>query len=145
MRRNCTSLMPGTVPCADENGRLIGIVNTLSLSILERRRELGLLRVEFKTTGDADNTWISEEFGHMKTLAGVETFGAGTDTPKPAHAAVFVAGDMTVYVPLEGLVDFAAGLVFATARRTHSANVPKLLLSPCSVMCGSPAESKARL
>jgi valyl-tRNA synthetase len=30
------------------------------------------------------------------------------DAVKPAHSAVFVAGDMTVFVPLEGLVDFAA-------------------------------------
>ena len=44
----------------------------------------------------------------MKSLAGVETFDAGIDMPKPAHAAVFVAGDMTVFVPLEGLVDFGA-------------------------------------
>jgi valyl-tRNA synthetase len=66
------------------------------------------LRVEFKTSGDADNAWVNEEFGHMASLAGVESFSAGTDTVKPPHSAVFVAGDMTVYVPLEGLVDFAA-------------------------------------
>jgi valyl-tRNA synthetase len=66
------------------------------------------LRVEFKTSGDADNAWVNEEFGHMASLAGVESFSAGTDTVKPPHSAVFVAGDMTVYIPLEGLVDFAA-------------------------------------
>jgi valyl-tRNA synthetase len=66
------------------------------------------LRVEFKTAGDADNAWISEEFGHMKSLAGVSDFGAAVDAVKPPHSAVFVAGDMTVFVPLEGLVDFAA-------------------------------------
>ncbi len=66
------------------------------------------LRVEFKTSGDADNRWIQEEFGHMKSLAGVAEFAAGVDAVKPPHSAVFVAGDMTVFVPLEGLVDFEA-------------------------------------
>jgi valyl-tRNA synthetase len=66
------------------------------------------LRVEFKTSGDADNAWLNEEFSHMAALAGVTSFAAGTDLKRPAHSAVFVAGDMTVYVPLEGLVDFAA-------------------------------------
>lgn len=44
----------------------------------------------------------------MKSLAGVTKFGAGVDAEKPPHSAVFVAGDMTVFVPLEGLVDFSA-------------------------------------
>jgi valyl-tRNA synthetase len=66
------------------------------------------LRVEFKTSGDADNAWVEQEFGSMAALAGVESFGAGVDAQKPPHSAVFVAGDMEVYVPLEGLVDFAA-------------------------------------
>ena len=44
----------------------------------------------------------------MQSLVRVEGFTAGTDVEKPPHAAVFVAGDMTVYVPLEGLVDFVA-------------------------------------
>jgi valyl-tRNA synthetase len=66
------------------------------------------LRVVFKTGGDADMAWVQEEFGRMKSLAGVESFGAGVDAEKPPHSAVFVAGEMTVYVPLEGLVDFAA-------------------------------------
>lgn len=66
------------------------------------------LSVEFKTSGDGDDAWISGEFGHMTSLAGVASFTAGTDIVRPPHSAVFVAGDMTVYVPLEGLVDFAA-------------------------------------
>ncbi|MRR12189.1 valine--tRNA ligase, partial [bacterium] len=66
------------------------------------------LEVVFKTAGDADNEWVSEEFGHMQSLAGVERFSAGVDAEKPPHSAVFVAGEMTVYVPLEGLVDFEA-------------------------------------
>ncbi|MHB1323830.1 MAG: valine--tRNA ligase [Coriobacteriia bacterium] len=66
------------------------------------------LSVVFRTSGDADNAWVQEEFGHMQSLVRVEGFTAGTDVEKPPHAAVFVAGDMTVYVPLEGLVDFVA-------------------------------------
>lgn len=61
----------------------------------------------FKTTGDSDNAWIEQEFGHMASLAGVTRFSAGVDAVKPPHAAVFVAGDMEVFIPLEGLVDFA--------------------------------------
>ena len=66
------------------------------------------LEVVFKTAGDADNTWVREEFSHMKSLAGVDRFSAGVDAARPPHSAVFVAGDMTVFLPLEGLVDFAA-------------------------------------
>ncbi|MGB4441558.1 MAG: valine--tRNA ligase [Coriobacteriia bacterium] len=93
--------------------RSVGRLVELVVGVRAVRARYGIspkqgLRVEFKTTGDADNTWISQEFGHMKSLAGVETFDAGIDMPKPAHAAVFVAGDMTVFVPLEGLVDFGA-------------------------------------
>ncbi|MHB1136826.1 MAG: valine--tRNA ligase [Coriobacteriia bacterium] len=93
--------------------RSVGRLVELVVGVRAVRARYGIspkqgLRVEFKTTGDADNAWVSEEFGHMKSLAGVETFSAGTDTPRPPHSAVFVAGDMTVFVPLEGLVDFAA-------------------------------------
>jgi len=98
----------------DENAeRSIGRLIELVVGVRAVRARYGLspkqgLRVEFKTAGDADRAWIEEEFGHMKSLAGVSGFGAGVDTPKPPHSAVFVAGEMTVYVPLEGLVDFAA-------------------------------------
>ncbi|MDZ4654900.1 MAG: valine--tRNA ligase [Coriobacteriia bacterium] len=61
----------------------------------------------FRTTGDADNAWVQQEFAHMASLAGVTHFSAGVDATKPAHSAAFVAGDMEVFIPLEGLVDFA--------------------------------------
>ncbi|MDO8847499.1 MAG: valine--tRNA ligase [Coriobacteriia bacterium] len=93
--------------------RSIGRLVELVVGVRAVRARYGIspkqgLRVEFKTAGDADNTWVQEEFGHMKSLAGVTDFSAGVDAVKPPHSAVFVAGDMTVFVPLEGLVDFAA-------------------------------------
>jgi valyl-tRNA synthetase len=66
------------------------------------------VRVEFKTSGDADNAWVQQEFGLMAKLAGVTSFGAGVDAVKPPHSAVLVAKDIEVFVPLEGLVDITA-------------------------------------
>jgi len=64
--------------------------------------------VVFKTTSDADNAWVRNEFGQMNALAGVGEYVAAMDAKKPAHAATLAVGGMEVYVALEGLVDFAA-------------------------------------
>jgi valyl-tRNA synthetase len=64
--------------------------------------------VVIKTSGDADDQWVNSEFGEMNRLAGVSEFTAGVDVIKPAHSATVIASGMEVYVPLEGLVDFAA-------------------------------------
>jgi len=64
--------------------------------------------VVIKTSGDADDQWVNSEFGEMNRLAGVSEFTAGVDVTKPAHSATVIASGMEVYVPLEGLVDFAA-------------------------------------
>ncbi len=66
-----------------------------------------LVDAVFKTTGDSDNAWVEQEFGHIASLAGVAHFSASVDATKPSHSAVFVAGDMEVFIPLEGFVDFA--------------------------------------
>ncbi len=64
--------------------------------------------VVFKTTSQADDAWVRDQFGQMNTLAGVDRFTAGIDAEKPTHAATLAVGGMEVYVALEGLVDFDA-------------------------------------
>ena len=66
------------------------------------------LDIVIKTTGDAENQWVNNEFGRMAALAGVGTFEAGTTAEKPAHSATVLASGMEIYIPLEGLVDFDA-------------------------------------
>ncbi|MGV8083097.1 MAG: valine--tRNA ligase [Coriobacteriia bacterium] len=67
--------------------------------------------VAIRTTGDAEKEWVENEFGGMASLAGVESFSAGTQIEKPAHSATVIASGMEIYVPLEGLVDFEAEAV----------------------------------
>jgi len=64
--------------------------------------------VVIKTAGDADNQWVRSEFGEMHRLAGVSDSSASTDAVKPPHSATVIASGLEIYVPLEGLVDFAA-------------------------------------
>ncbi len=64
--------------------------------------------VVFKTAGDADNQWVTSEFGEMHRLAGVSESSAGTDATKPPHSATVIAAGLEIYIPLEGLVDFEA-------------------------------------
>jgi valyl-tRNA synthetase len=64
--------------------------------------------VVFKTAGDSEQQWVTDEFGQMAALAGVSDFSAGVDATKPAHSATVIASGMEVYIPLEGLVDFDA-------------------------------------
>ncbi len=64
--------------------------------------------VVIKTAGDADNQWVSSEFGEMHRLAGVSDSSASTDAVKPPHSATVIASGLEIYVPLEGLVDFDA-------------------------------------
>ena len=67
--------------------------------------------VVIKTAGDADNQWVSSEFGEMHRLAGVSDSSAGTDAAKPPHSATVIAAGLEIYIPLEGLVDFEAEAV----------------------------------
>jgi valyl-tRNA synthetase len=43
----------------------------------------------------------------IRSLASIESFTVAADAAKPAHAAVAVASGGEIYIPLEGLVDFA--------------------------------------
>jgi len=64
--------------------------------------------VVIKTAGDADNQWVTSEFGEMHRLAGVSESSADTDAVKPPHSATVIASGLEIYIPLEGLVDFEA-------------------------------------
>jgi valyl-tRNA synthetase len=50
---------------------------------------------------------IEAESDIIRALAGVGTLTVAADATKPAHSAVAVALGGELYVPLEGLVDFA--------------------------------------
>lgn len=62
-------------------------------------------------TADGDLAALVEaQDGYFANLAGVEGIEIGPDLPKPKGAAVGVTGEVELYVPLSGVVDFAAEL-----------------------------------
>jgi valyl-tRNA synthetase len=64
--------------------------------------------VVVRTQAETDDQLLAAEFAYLNALAGIESFEAGTDAAKPAHAVTVVAGGMEIFVPLEGLVDLQA-------------------------------------
>ena len=64
--------------------------------------------VFIRVSGESDMRLLEADFGYLQKLAGVSEFTAAPDLVKPPHSAIAIAGGMEVYVPLEGLVDFAA-------------------------------------
>ncbi|MEI7813748.1 MAG: valine--tRNA ligase [Coriobacteriia bacterium] len=51
---------------------------------------------------------LEGESGLVRSLAGVGSLTFSPTAEKPSHSAVAVAGNLEIYVPLEGLVDFDA-------------------------------------
>jgi len=51
---------------------------------------------------------LEGESGLVRSLAGVGSLAFSPTAEKPSHSAVAVAGNLEIYVPLEGLVDFDA-------------------------------------
>jgi valyl-tRNA synthetase len=51
---------------------------------------------------------LEGESGLVRSLAGVGSLTFSPAAEKPSHSAVAVAGNLEIYVPLEGLVDFEA-------------------------------------
>ncbi|MBQ4493314.1 MAG: hypothetical protein II972_01760, partial [Elusimicrobiaceae bacterium] len=49
---------------------------------------------------------INEYSSYIKTLAKVETLQVGQNTAKPKQSASAVFEETTIYIPLEGLIDF---------------------------------------
>ena len=51
---------------------------------------------------------LEGESGLVRSLAGVGSLTFSPTAEKPSHSAVATAGNLEIYVPLEGLVDFDA-------------------------------------
>jgi len=79
------------------------------------RGEMGVppgakVRLLVKTTDGDLAALIEAQVGYFANLAGVEGIETGPEVVKPKGAAVGVAGDVELYVPLAGVVDFSAEL-----------------------------------
>jgi valyl-tRNA synthetase len=66
---------------------------------------------------EAERVLLEGEASLVSSLAGVGRLIVEPAAEKPAHSAVAVAGNLEVYVPLEGLVDFAAEAARLTKER----------------------------
>jgi valyl-tRNA synthetase len=66
---------------------------------------------------EAERVLLDGEASLVCALAGLGTLTVDSAAEKPAHSAVAVAGNLEVYVPLEGLVDFEAEAVRLTKER----------------------------
>ena len=60
---------------------------------------------------------LEGESSLISALAGLGSLTVDSDAEKPEHSAVSVAGNLEVYVPLEGLVDFEAEAIRLTKER----------------------------
>ncbi|MCX7022084.1 MAG: valine--tRNA ligase, partial [bacterium] len=79
------------------------------------RGEMGVppgakVRLLVKTTDGDLAALVEAQAGYFANLAGVEEIEAGPEVVKPKGAAVGVAGEVELYVPLAGVVDFTAEL-----------------------------------
>ena len=72
-----------------------GVSPRVPLSVVVKAPEYELLLLE-------------GESGLVRSLAGVGSLTFSPTAEKPSHSAVAVAGNLEIYVPLEGLVDFDA-------------------------------------
>ncbi|MGI8794486.1 MAG: FtsX-like permease family protein [Acidimicrobiales bacterium] len=95
---------------------VLGVANTLALSVLERRRELGLLRAVGMTTGQAESlvTWEAVVVGVLGVAGGITL---GTAVGAAFAFSLSGAGITRVAVPVTRLVAFAllAGVSAVTA------------------------------
>jgi valyl-tRNA synthetase len=79
------------------------------------RGEMGVppgakVRLLVKTADEDLAALVKAQAGYFANLAGVEGIETGPNLPKPKGAAVGVVGEVELYVPLSGVVDFAAEL-----------------------------------
>ncbi|MGM0574235.1 MAG: valine--tRNA ligase [Myxococcota bacterium] len=63
------------------------------------------LKVVVSAPDEATAGLVSSAADYLAHLARVEDLETGVDAPRPPRSAVSVAGDCTVYIPLEGVVD----------------------------------------
>ncbi len=54
---------------------------------------------------DKGAEFIDHYFSIISSLAGLDSFTAGSDLEKPSHAATAVVGSYEIFIPLEGLID----------------------------------------
>lgn len=54
---------------------------------------------------DKGAEFIDHYFSIISSLAGLDSFTAGSDMEKPSHAATAVVGSYEIFIPLEGLID----------------------------------------
>jgi putative ABC transport system permease protein len=90
---------------------VLGIVNTLALSVVERRRELGLMRAVGATRRQVRST-VRRESVLMSLLGGLTGITLGTGAGVALSRALVAEGLTTVAVPV---VTLAVYLVVATA------------------------------
>jgi valyl-tRNA synthetase len=57
--------------------------------------------------GEAEGRALSDQAGIIRALAGIGSLTVDARAEKPPHSSVAVAAGAEIYVPLEGLVDFA--------------------------------------
>jgi valyl-tRNA synthetase len=57
--------------------------------------------------GEAEGLLLTDQAEVIRALAGIRTLTVDASAAKPAHSAVAVAAGSELYIPLEGLVDFA--------------------------------------
>ncbi len=79
------------------------------------RGEMGVppgakIRLLVKTADGDLAALVKAQAGFFANLAGVEGIESGPDLPKPKGAAVGVVGEVELYVPLSGVVDFSVEL-----------------------------------
>ena len=101
---------------------VLGIANTLALAVLERTRELGLLRAVGMTAGQlgAMVRWESAIIGMSGALLGIAV-GAGLGAALASAVTVQQAGTATVVLPARQLL---VDLVLASAAGLLAAAVP---------------------
>jgi valyl-tRNA synthetase len=102
----------GSLVDADAERR-IQLLQAVVTALRSTRARYGLsprkpLAVLVRTQDATDVQLLQAVADQISTLGHASDFAVGTDIEKPAHSAVTVAAGLEIYLPLEGLVDFAA-------------------------------------
>lgn len=110
-------LLNETLPAADEkllDDKAVGEMETVMGAIVALRT----LRSQFAVSpaqtvpavissgGNSSLEAINRNSGYISRLAKIEPLKAGTGLLKPPHSVTSVFRDLTLYMPLEGIVDF---------------------------------------
>ncbi|MDR1412957.1 MAG: valine--tRNA ligase [Actinomycetes bacterium] len=119
--------------------RRIELLKAVVSGVRNPRSRYGLspkepLTAVVKVAAADDEAVLCELAEQIKALATVSRLTVGRDSSRPSHAAVTVAAGLEIYVPLEGLVDFATEAKRLTKTRdkqaTDLAKLEKKLSNP---------------